>query len=113
MTDRYECDRCGLCCKHLIIEIDHLDVVREPRLLPGATLLDGNGRITYDSDWEKEYRIACGAKHPCAQLGPDNACAVYPSRPNCCVAFEAGSEKCQELRGLYGLEPLRPVGPPS
>ncbi len=25
------CKDCGLCCRKLIIEIDHVDVVREPR----------------------------------------------------------------------------------
>jgi Fe-S-cluster containining protein len=113
MADKYECDRCGLCCRKLIIEIDHLDVVREPRLLPPATLLlDGNGAITFDSDWEKQYSLACGEarKCPCHSMdGAVSTCAIYPTRPNVCVAFEAGSEQCQELRETYGLPPLQPV----
>jgi len=98
------CENCGLCCKSLIIEIDHLDVVREPKLLPVVTLLGGGGRITYESDWEKQYRLACGSRHPCQMLGEDLRCGIYPTRPNCCVAFEVGSEKCNELREEAGLE---------
>lgn len=109
MTHR--CDGCGLCCKHLIIEIDHLDVVREPRLAPPATrLLDGGGSVRYESEWEKQYGLACGPAHPCPMLGPDNRCGIYPTRPNCCVAFEAGGDQCQELRAAHGLPPLRPEG---
>lgn len=107
MPDVYECDKeCGLCCQRLIIEIDHIDVVREPRLLPVIELLDGNGKIVYDSEWEKEYMLVCGK--PCAMLGAENRCQIYPTRPNCCVAFAAGGEKCQELRQDYGLPPLQP-----
>jgi Fe-S-cluster containining protein len=108
MTERYECDNCGACCTQLIIEIDHLDVVREPKLLAAATLLDGHGKITYDSDWEKQYGLACGSNRPCP-LHVDNRCSIYPTRPNCCVAAEAGGMSCQEARGMAGLEPLKPI----
>lgn len=109
MTEAYACDSCGLCCRKLIIEIDHVDVVREPALLPIVKLLDGNGRITYESDWERQYMLACGERMPCQMLGEDNLCKTYPTRPNCCVAFEAGSEECQELREDAGLPPLMPM----
>lgn len=97
------CKDCGLCCKTMIIEIDHIDVVREPKLLPIVTLLDGGGRIKYDSDWEKQYNLACGG---CPMLSGDNRCTIYPTRPNCCVAFEVGGERCQELREEHGLPPI-------
>ncbi|ODU02548.1 MAG: hypothetical protein ABS79_00290 [Planctomycetes bacterium SCN 63-9] len=102
-----ECDRCGLCCRQLIIEIAHVDVVREPRLLPPATrLLDGNGAISYESDWDKEYGLACGSSHPCPMLAEDGLCSIYPTRPNVCVSFEAGSAQCEELREAAGLPRL-------
>lgn len=28
----YECDQCGECCKHLLIEADHLDALREVQI---------------------------------------------------------------------------------
>lgn len=101
------CKDCGLCCKTMIIEIDHIDVVREPRLLPIVTLLDSGGRIKYDSDWEKQYSLACGG---CQLLSEDNRCTIYPTRPNCCVAFEVGGERCQEMREEHGLLPIEDHG---
>ena len=60
------CREWGLCCKRLIVEIEHVDVVREPRLMPVVQLLDGHGTVKYDSEWEKEYGLACGAiRVPC------------------------------------------------
>lgn len=97
----FVCDGCGLCCK-LIIEIEHTDVVREPKLLPVVQLLMGEPR----SPWDKKYLLACGEIRPCPMLTAENSCTIYPTRPGCCVRFEAGSEKCQELRRDAGLSPL-------
>lgn len=100
------CASCGLCCKTLIIEIDHVDVVREPRLLPVVQLLDGHGSVNYDSDWEKQYLLARGRKHPCKMLDAHNRCTIYRTRPNCCVEFEVGGERCNELREGNDLPPI-------
>lgn len=101
MTDY--CKDCGLCCKKMIVEIEHVDVVREPKLLQIDKLLDGNnGRVQYDSDWEKQYSLYCGGDG-CKLLTEDNRCSIYPTRPNCCVAFEMGGDQCNELREIYGL----------
>ncbi len=81
------CKRCGACCRNSIIEIHHLDVVREPRLLEIATLMDAD--IPFESEWEKEYSLPS----PCVFL-VDNKCTIYPTRPNVCVAFDPdGNEK--------------------
>ena len=103
MSESNLCEGCGaLCCRKLIIEIDHLDIVREPRLLPVVILLDGNGTVEYDSDWEKKYSLACGDKHCCKMLDGER-CSIYPSRPNACVAFQPGGRQCNELREMAGL----------
>ena len=96
-----ECDRCGLCCRDLIVEIGHVDVVREPKLRTAIIEAHAAG----PDDWEAEY-ILCACK-PCPMLGADNLCTIYPTRPNVCVAFEAGSEQCRELRERRGLPPLK------
>lgn len=93
-----KCKQCGECCKRLIIEIEHLDLLREPRL-SCAELMDGHGRIKFESDLEKQYLLACGKTKPCPFL-KDNKCEIYPTRPNVCVAMEAGGEQCREARGL-------------
>ncbi len=94
MPEQYQCDQCGACCRRLIIEIDHIDVVREPRLLEAAEpfrLMD------YETEWDQQYLLACGSDHPCKMLD-GNRCSIYPTRPNCCVGFEAGSDQCQAAR---------------
>lgn len=99
-----QCDNCGLCCKKLIIEIDHVDVVREPKRVGIAKQM--KGMYEEESPWDREYMLACGASMPCPMLGTDNLCQIYPTRPNVCVAFEAGSEQCNELREENGLLPI-------
>lgn len=99
---QFDCDSCGACCQGvLIIEISQLDVVREPRLLEHAELMDGNGAIEYESPWQKEYMLACAK--PCGLLGQDKRCGIYPTRPNVCVSFEAGGSRCQDARQAKGL----------
>jgi len=92
-----ECKQCGSCCRQAIVEIEHLDIVREPRLLKHAQLMDGNGKIKYDSDWEKEYLLACGETMRCFFL-KNNRCQIYPTRPNVCVYLEPGGEQCEMYR---------------
>jgi Fe-S-cluster containining protein len=105
---KYKCDECGACCSGgLIVEIDHLDVVREPKLLTAAKLMDGNGKIQYESEWQKQYLLACG--DACKLLGTDNRCTIYPQRPNVCVMFEAGTYQCQTARQSKGLPFLADV----
>ena len=53
--------------------------------------------------------IACGTNRPCPFLGGDNRCTIYPTRPNVCVAMQAGDEQCQAARAEMGLPPLLPV----
>ena len=105
----YECDRCGSCCKGaFIVEADYLDVRREPRLLE---LQVGPYTVTHREleEEEKVAQLACGSDKPCSCLGPDNRCTIYPTRPNACVGFEAGSQKCQNARAELGVSPLYPV----
>jgi len=96
------CGNCGFCCKSLLIEITELDVVREPRLLEYAELLDGHGKIKYESNWDREYLLPS----PCPFL-IENKCSIYPTRPNLCVSFDVGSEQCsQALNFIFEEECL-------
>lgn len=91
------CEDCGLCCKKLIIEIGHIDVVREPLLKSVVVELDND--VSRESDWDRVY----GLPTTCSFLSPENRCTIYKSRPNPCVAFEVGGEHCNELREEHGL----------
>lgn len=91
------CKKCAGCCSQMIVEITHLDIIREPRLEQYAELLDEHGKIVFENDMEKEYLLACGQSKPCAFL-KDSKCEIYPTRPNTCVAFEPGGEQCREFQ---------------
>lgn len=107
----YECDKCGACCSgRLIVEADHIDVMREPRLaqadphyasLPMVDVLE-----LLTNDVGRVVILACG--NPCDFLTSDNECEIHPTRPNDCVAMQAGDEQCQQARRDAGLDELKP-----
>jgi len=95
--------------------------MREPRLLKAdvgparrdrpltlAELLDDDGKLVL---------LACALDHPCeflyhSFLRPGQAiCRIYPTRPNTCVAFHAGSDQCTEARACWRLPPLKGAVP--
>lgn len=109
MSLRYECDRCGACCRGtLLVEAYYLDALREPRILDA----DVTGRkVTIDDLTDDDRCVLLAAGRPCRFLGDDGRCTIYPTRPNTCVGFEAGDEQCQEARSRLNLPPLQPLQP--
>ena len=108
---RYECDKCGACCKgSLIVEADDLDVLREPRLIDADRHHAGKSveQVVHEIQTDmKAVILACGST--CPFLGAENMCSIYPARPNVCVGMQAGDEQCQEARAAEGLAPLQPL----
>jgi len=106
-----ECDQCGACCKgHLIVEAYDLDVLREQHLA-AAYITERTRALSYDAlmaDLEQDGRclVIAGGESECKFQRGDNTCAIYPTRPNVCVAMRPGDEQCQEARGAEGLPPL-------
>lgn len=103
----YECDSCGACCRSpMLLEAQHHDVLREPRIAERGMLLDGHGKLEFgQAEWSLNDRSE-GGLGACVFLGGDNRCGIYATRPVMCVAFQAGSEKCQRQRAIAGLPPL-------
>ena len=109
----YECDCCGACCQGpLLVEVYDLDVIREPRLatayIPRSSAKSFEA-VMADLQQEDQCLLIAGGE-PCKFLGEDNRCGVYPTRPNVCVAMQAGDDQCQLARRLAGLPPLQPFG---
>ena len=108
---RYECDQCGACCKgHLIVEANALDVLREPHLA-AADIGEWTREMSYQTlmaelDQDGKCLVIAGGGDECKFLRGSNTCAIYPTRPNTCVAMQAGDEQCREARGEEGLPPL-------
>jgi len=104
------CDQCGACCKgHLIVEAYDLDVLREPHLA-AADIGERTRGMTYETlmaDLQQDGRcLIIAGGDECKFLRGDNTCAIYPTRPNVCVALDPGSDQCQEARQAEGLPPL-------
>ena len=107
---RYECDQCGACCNgSLIVETDEIDLMREPRLIEAEPSLTGYSvpqvLEKYENDTGFAILLACSSNRPCPFLA-DKKCSIYPTRPNVCVAMQAGDDECQEARKAAGLAPL-------
>lgn len=112
MSEVYDCDRCGLCCRHLLVEATSLDVMREPRIDVECPLPVKIRLPVLEATWLLgSYKD--GRQGECPFLATENLCSIYPTRPNACVAFMAGSPKCQQLRTDHGLPLLaaRPAKP--
>lgn len=106
----YECDCCGACCRNLIVEVDHLDALREVRITVEGRLLDGKGKMPLaDAMWGLNNSKRTG-HFGCVFIGDDNKCGIYATRPNVCVDVQAGGQKCQQARASAKLPPLEPTG---
>jgi Fe-S-cluster containining protein len=111
---KYECDQCGACCQgHLIVQAEDLDVLREPRLLEADPHYANKTADTAVAELQDDFfhvvMLACDSSHPCPFLGTANHCSIYPTRPNDCVAMQAGDEQCQQARAAAGLPPLQSI----
>jgi len=108
-TARYVCDQCGACCKgHLIVEVEELDILREPRLIDADQHHRGKSVETMLAQYSQGLAVILAITKPCPFLAEDQ-CSIYPTRPNCCVGMQAGDEQCQEAREAEGLPPLLPM----
>lgn len=95
----HQCQKCGQCCKIMLLEIWGLDIDREPRLAEHAVLFSGQED---EPDAYKAYHLPS----PCPMLTSDNKCLIYATRPTMCVAFGKGessggdpdAERCLEIR---------------
>jgi uncharacterized protein len=98
-----DCVTCGVCC-------DIYSMV--PMGLDDSERLGIYVEITDDSetdlvvdrliprDWDRGVCVFLSG-----EVGRHVGCTVYEKRPGVCRNFEAGSDRCRELRRMYGLEP--------
>ena len=105
----YECDKCGACCRNLLLEVDDIDVLREPRLVSADSRYANLPMAVILKQLADECRalLLVAPSRPCPFL-QENQCSIYPTRPNACVAMLPGDEECQTARRDEGLRPLQP-----
>lgn len=107
MSEIYQCDGCGACCRTKLVDVFEEDLLREPRLAPRMQPLREPGL-----DGEIGY-LNCLTDGACPFLDSDDRCGIYPTRPVVCVLFPAGSDECQEARKAFGLPSLEPIVEPQ
>jgi Fe-S-cluster containining protein len=93
-TVDFDCLACGACCRDNEVVLFEDDVTR---LKEG-----GHAKLTrppYARRRKGKLVLTLLANKSCRQLGKDNACAIYASRPAACRDFPMGSECC-----LYSRE---------
>ncbi|ADE54803.1 YkgJ family cysteine cluster protein [Coraliomargarita akajimensis] len=95
----YDCTNCGACCCSFPIFASDSDARREPRIKDETKVLS-----KHLASGQYAYQL-----HPlpfqdrCAFLNQDALCGIYPTRPNVCRKFQAGSEQCIEARSRQGI----------
>jgi Fe-S-cluster containining protein len=104
------CRRCGECCKHLILEVTGLDLMREPRWLLHAQKyrgIDYRGWQTCPDEYPFLVNTAAG---PCPFYDDKQGCTIYPSRPDMCVKFRAGRGKqcAYSPKCVFGYRKVEP-----
>jgi len=81
------CQRCGHCCRDLILEATDLDALREPRIA-------AEGRMMISMEGPEFSICAAEPPHHCIFLRDANRCDIYATRPNMCVGFGPDDERC-------------------
>jgi Fe-S-cluster containining protein len=91
----------------LIVQAEWIDVVREPQMKDADRHYQGQNIdkvLELLEDGMRVVTLACG--QACPILSAEKTCSIYPTRPNDCVAMQAGDEQCQQARAETGLPPL-------
>ena len=98
-----DCLTCGVCCAHYW----KVPMSRDESERLGAYIEitdDSETDVVVDRLVPRNFELgACSFLT--GELGQEIACSGYERRPQCCHDFEAGSDRCREVRRIYGLEP--------
>lgn len=99
-----DCITCGACCAAFPV----VSVGAESKIAVDdrwdVTIDGANGEIVVDRYMRRDPEsLACVALD--GSLGLSCSCRIYNDRPRTCSVFEAGSDRCRELRRAYGFEP--------
>jgi len=108
MKQHDPCKRCGNCCRgQFIIDLECLDIIREPRLLEQSKPFKGvKGPCGLFEDEDGTIYVAHDGnchrldQEPHCPFLTDDGCFIYATRPYACLTFVPGCEKCLEVSDL-------------
>ena len=79
------CEHCtAACCRYLAIEIDEPKSARDFDDIRWYVMHEGISVFVEDGDWYIQIQTRC------KNLGDDNRCRIYDSRPEICREYEPG-----------------------
>lgn len=84
-----QCQKCGYCCRTLILEAEYTDGLREPRIFKEGMMLNLD-----DPFEERLWSLNGKIDWACIFLDRStNLCTIYDTRPLMCQGFEAGNDQ--------------------
>ena len=79
------CKKCGVCCKHVALEIDKPTNKEDYNDILWYLLHEDVSVYIEDGEWHIEFTSKCKA------LGDDNKCNFYEDRPKICRSYSSCS----------------------
>lgn len=91
------CEHCAAaCCRYLALPLDKPRTIRDYDDIRWYLMHEGISAFVEDGDWFIQIQTRC------RNLGADNRCNVYETRPRICREYEPGS--CDYSGSDYGYD---------
>ena len=93
------CEHCtAACCRYVAVPLDKPKTARDFDDIRWYLMHQGVIVFVEDGDWYIQFQTRC------KNLGADNRCGVYETRPAICREYEPG--ECDYAGGAYGYDNL-------
>lgn len=93
------CEHCtAACCRYVAIPLDKPKQAKDYDDMRWYLMHEGVTVFVEEGDWYIQFQTRC------KNLGPDNKCTVYDTRPLICREYEPG--ECDYTGGDYGYDHL-------
>jgi Fe-S-cluster containining protein len=91
------CEQCAAaCCRYIALPIDKPKSARDYDDIRWYLMHQGVSVFVEDDEWYCQFQTRC------RNLGADNLCTVYETRPEICREYEPGD--CDYAGGTYGYD---------
>lgn len=91
------CEHCtGLCCRYVALPLEKPTTRRDFDDIRWFVMHEGVSVFCEDGDWFVQFASRCD------NLGDDNMCGIYETRPRICREYKAG--ECDYQGGDYNYE---------
>lgn len=93
------CEHCpGACCRYLALPLDQPTTTRDYDDIRWYLMHEDVTVFVEEGDWYIQYQTRC------RNLGADNLCTIYETRPEICEEYKPNG--CDYSGGTYGYDHL-------